>query len=113
MTLFEHPTACLIKNGYQGALNGVQGLGYWTLGSSYLNKFFYLINNSFYENLKNPKYSPGGPKMEGIWREAEGCLEVIYGTSKWFVGCLDVSKGQVRTGQFRTGQVRTCQFKTG
>ena len=31
----------------------------------------------------------------------------IYRRSEWYVGCLDVSEGQVRTGQVWTGQVRT------
>ena len=33
--------------------------------------------------------------------------------SKWYVRCLDLSEGQVRTrtGQVRTGQVRTGQDK--
>ena len=38
--------------------------------------------------------------------------------SEWYVRCLDVSEGQVRTslvriGKVRTGQVRTGQVRTG
>ena len=29
--------------------------------------------------------------------------------SEWYVRCLDLSEGQVRTSQVRTGQVRTGQ----
>ena len=42
-----------------------------------------------------------------------GCLEGIYGAYKRCVGCLNASKGQVRTGQVRTGQVKTGQINTG
>ena len=46
--------------------------------------------------------------MEGVWKVSKGCLEValsmsegclegIYGMSEWYVGCLDVSEGQVGT----------------
>ena len=33
--------------------------------------------------------------------------------SEWYVICLDLSEGQVRTSQVRTGQVRTGQVRTG
>ena len=44
---------------------------------------------------------------EGVWKVTGRCG-----------GCLDASKGQVRTGQVRTAQVRTgqiraCQVRTG
>ena len=36
--------------------------------------------------------------LEGVWKLSGGCLEGIYAMSKWYVGCLDVSEGQVRIG---------------
>ena len=51
--------------------------------------------------------------MEVAWTVSLGCLEGIYGMYEWYVGCLDVSDGQVRTGQVRIGQVRTGQVRTG
>ena len=67
--------------------------------------------------------------LEGVWKLSGGCLagglrvsvcslEGIYGMPKWYMRCLDVSEGQVRTsqvriGKVRTGQVRTVQVRTG
>ena len=46
-----------------------------------------------------------------------GCLEGIYGMSKLYMGCLDVSEGQVRNGEDGIGQVRgqvkSVQVKSG
>ena len=33
--------------------------------------------------------------------------EGIYGMPEWYVRCLDVSEGQVRTSQVRIGKVKT------
>ena len=34
-------------------------------------KYIFLFDHSFYENLKNPKWPPGGPKMaDGVWKGA-------------------------------------------
>ena len=44
---------------------------------------------------------------------SQRCLEGIYGMSEWYVMCLDVSEGQVRTSQVRIGIVRTSQVRTG
>ena len=42
-------------------------LAYWTLRSTFAKKVFW-FNHSFYENLKNPKWPPGGLKMaDGVW----------------------------------------------
>ena len=56
--------------------------------------------------------------LKGVWRDLplEGVSNIpegIYGMSKWYVGWLDVSEGQVRIGQVSTGQVRTGQVRTG
>ena len=40
---------------------------------------------------------------------SEWCLEGIYGMSEWYVMCLDVSQGQVRTSQVRIGKATTGQ----
>ena len=40
---------------------------------------------------------------------SQRCVEGIYGMSKWYVRCLDVSEGQVRTSQVRIGKARTGQ----
>jgi len=46
----------------------------------------------------------------GVWKVSGGCLmgvwRGIYGMSEWYVGCLDVSEGQVRNGEVKIGQVR-------
>ena len=47
-----------------------------------------------------------GRCLKGVWRVSQRCLEGIYGMSEWYVGCLDVSEGQARTGQVETGKVR-------
>ena len=61
----QHLTASLIQHGRRGLVIG-QTLCYWTLQS--LDKFFW-FDHSFYENLKNPKWPPGGPKMaDGVWK---------------------------------------------
>ena len=41
------------------------------------------------------------------------CLEGIYGMSEWYVMCLDLSEGQVRTSQVRIGKVRAGLVRTG
>ena len=41
------------------------------------------------------------------------CLEGIYGMPKWYVRCLDVSEGQVRTSQVRISKVRSGQLRIG
>ena len=51
--------------------------------------------------------------LEDVWTVFSGCIVIIYGVSKWCVGRLNASKGQVRTGQVRTGQVKTGQINTG
>ena len=44
-----------------------QTLGYWTLRSNFA-KYVFWFDHSFYENLKNPKWLPGGPKMaDAVW----------------------------------------------
>ena len=40
-------------------------------------------------------------------------MEGIYGMPEWYVRCLDVSEGQVRSSQVRIGKVRTSQVRTG
>ena len=43
-------------------------LGYLTFRSTFAKKVS-LFDHSFYENLKNPKWPPGGPKMaDGVWK---------------------------------------------
>ena len=54
--------------------------------------------------------------LEGFLRVSGGYLWDRI--SKWYVGHLDISEGQVRTcqvriGQFRIGQVMTGQVRTG
>ena len=41
------------------------------------------------------------------------CLKGIYGMSEWYVRCLHVSEGQVKTSQVRISKVRTGQVRTG
>ena len=50
-----------------------------------------------------------GGCLEGVLRVSKG----IYGISEWYMGCLDVSEGQIRIGQVRTDQVRSSQVRTG
>ena len=44
-----------------------------------------------------------GRCLKGVWMESQRCLEGIYGMSEWYVRCLDVSEGQIRTSQVRIG----------
>ena len=50
-----------------------------------------------------------GRCLKGVCRVSQGCLEGIYGLSEWYVMCLNLSEGQVRTNQVRIGKVRTGQ----
>ena len=54
-----------------------------------------------------------GRCLKGVCRVSKRCLEGIYGMFEWYVRCLDVSEGQVRTSQVRIGKVRTGQVRTG
>ena len=54
-----------------------------------------------------------GGGLGGVLRLSGRCLEGTYGMSEWYVRCLDVSQGQVRTSQVRIGKVRTGQVRTG
>ena len=38
-----------------------------------------------------------GGCLEGVLRVFQMCLDGIYGMSEWYLRCLDVSEGQVRT----------------
>ena len=40
-------------------------------------------------------------------------MEGIYGMPEWYVRCLDVSEGQVRTSQVRISKVRSGQLRIG
>ena len=59
--------------------------------------------------------------LEGVWKLSGGCLagvlsrclKGIYGMSEWYVRCLHVSEGQVKTSQLRISKVRTGQVRTG
>ena len=44
---------------------------------------------------------------------SQGWPEGKHGMSKWYVGCLDVSQGQVRSGEVRIRQLRTGQVQRG
>ena len=60
-------TACLIQNGRLGLEIG-HTQGYWTPQTTFAKQVFW-FDHSFYENLKHPKWPPGGPKMaDGVWR---------------------------------------------
>ena len=54
-----------------------------------------------------------GRCLKAVCRVSQRCLEGIYGMSEWYVRCLDVSEGQVRTSQIRIGKARTGQVRTG
>ena len=54
-----------------------------------------------------------GGCLEGVWMESVWRLEGNYGMSKWCLGCLELSEGQVRTDQVSAGKVRTGQVRTG
>ena len=47
--------------------------------------------------------------LKGVCSVSQRCLKGIYGMSEWYVRCLDVSEGQVRTSQVRTGQDRCLE----
>ena len=51
--------------------------------------------------------------LEAVCRVFSGCLEGIYGAYKRCLGCLNASKGQVRTRQVSTGQVKPVQVQSG
>ena len=50
-----------------------------------------------------------GGCIKGVWRVSIGCLKF-----DWYLGCLDVSEGQVRTksGQVKSGMVKSGQVKS-
>ena len=53
-------------------------------------------------------------RLEGVWLEGVSkvsgwCLEGIYGMSKWYVRCLDVSKGN--SGLVKLEQVKSRLVK--
>ena len=48
-----------------------------------------------------------------VWRLLGGWLEGTYGMSEWYMGFLDISKWQVRTGQVRIDHVKSGQVKSG
>ena len=54
-----------------------------------------------------------GRCLEGVSKVSGCCLEGFYGMFEWYVRCLDVSEGQVRTSQIRIGKARTGQVRTG
>ena len=54
-----------------------------------------------------------GRCLKAVCRVSQRCLEGIYGMSEWYVRCLDVSEGQVRSSQVRIDKVRTSQVRTG
>ena len=63
----QHLPAHFIQNGRCGPGIG-QTLGYWILRSTFA-KLVFGLDHSFYENLKNPKWPLGGPKMaDGVWK---------------------------------------------
>ena len=51
--------------------------------------------------------------LKGVWRVSKGCLEGVLRVYVWYVGCLDISEGKVRTGKVKIGQVRTGQVQSG
>ena len=54
-----------------------------------------------------------GECLAGVLRVSQMCLNGAYGMSEWYVKCLDVSEGQVRTSQVRIGKTKTGQIRTG
>ena len=53
--------------------------------------------------------------MAGVIRVSKGCLKRVWmvsGGYLWYVMCLDLSKGQVRTNQ-AIGWLKSGQVKTG
>ena len=54
-----------------------------------------------------------GRCLKAVCRVSQRCLEGIYGMSEWYVRCLDVSEGQVRSSQVRIGKARTGQVRAG
>ena len=50
-----------------------------------------------------------GRCFKGVCSVSQRYLEGIYGMSEWYIRCLDVYEGQVRTSQVRIGKVRTGQ----
>ena len=68
--------------------------------------------DKFYIIKRHLTYHSDIPK--GVWRMSpQRYLEGIYGMSEWYVRCLDVYEGKVRTSQVRIGQARTGQVRTG
>ena len=47
-----------------------------------------------------------GGYLESVRRVSGVCMRSIYRMSKWCVGGLDVSEGQVGTDKDKTGQVK-------
>jgi len=98
----HHLTARLMQDGGQGLKIG-QTLGYWGLQSSFAKKVHW-FNHSFDENLKNPKWLPGGPKMANwVWEEVypsvfgpsrQLSLNKFYDSSTPSMRKLDNGKGE-------------------
>ena len=43
--------------------------------------------------------------LEGVVRVSRRFLEVVFRVCGAYVGCLDVSEGEIRTGEVRIGQI--------
>ena len=56
-----------------------------------------------FRNCLEGVWQMSGGCLKGVLRMSEECLEGIYEMSEWYVGCLAVSEGQVRTSQVRIG----------
>ena len=54
-----------------------------------------------------------GGCLAGVLKVSQKYLQGIYGMSEWYLRCLDVSEGQVKTSQVRIGKARTGQVRTG
>ena len=57
-----------------------------------------------------------GRCLVAVWRVSRGCLEGIYVMSERYMGCLDLSEGQVwidKSGQVKLAQVNSGLVKLG